>query len=110
VCGLHKVAHLALSEDVAFPFIEWATLHQEELREAFRRVEAMEAPPKLPPYHEEELAQQVVASRLRGIACFESTLNCGRVLNPKIIPGLVAWLWLLEDEFFLKAFRKLGSC
>jgi len=26
--------------------VEWATLHQEELREAFRRAEAMEAPSK----------------------------------------------------------------
>jgi hypothetical protein len=29
--------------------VEWATLHQEELREAFRRAEAMEAPSKIAP-------------------------------------------------------------
>ena len=29
--------------------IEWATLHQEELREAFRRAEAMERPAKIEP-------------------------------------------------------------
>ena len=31
--------------------IEWATLHQEELREAFRRASAMEAPVKIQPLH-----------------------------------------------------------
>ena len=29
--------------------VEWATLHQEELREAFRRAVAMEAPAKIAP-------------------------------------------------------------
>lgn len=29
--------------------IEWATLHQEELREAFRRASAMEVPEKIAP-------------------------------------------------------------
>ena len=29
--------------------IEWATLHQDELREAFRLAAAMEAPPKIAP-------------------------------------------------------------
>lgn len=29
--------------------VEWATLHEEELREAFRRAESMEAPPKIAP-------------------------------------------------------------
>jgi hypothetical protein len=29
--------------------IEWATLHQDELREAFRRAEAMEPPGKIEP-------------------------------------------------------------
>ena len=29
--------------------VEWATLHQEELREAFRRAEAMETPSKIAP-------------------------------------------------------------
>jgi hypothetical protein len=29
--------------------IEWATLHQEELREAFRRAESMEIPSKIAP-------------------------------------------------------------
>jgi hypothetical protein len=29
--------------------IEWATLHQEELKEAFRLAAAMEAPPSIPP-------------------------------------------------------------
>ena len=29
--------------------IEWAALHQEELREAFRRAEAMETPAKIDP-------------------------------------------------------------
>ncbi len=29
--------------------IEWATMHQEELKEAFRLAAAMEVPPKIPP-------------------------------------------------------------
>jgi hypothetical protein len=29
--------------------IEWATLHQDELREAFRRAAGMEVPGKIPP-------------------------------------------------------------
>ena len=29
--------------------VEWAALHQEELREAFRRAEAMESPSKIAP-------------------------------------------------------------
>ena len=29
--------------------VEWATLHQKELREAFRRAEAMETPSKIAP-------------------------------------------------------------
>ena len=29
--------------------IEWATIHQEELREAFRKAEAMEAPSNIAP-------------------------------------------------------------
>jgi len=29
--------------------IEWATLHQDELREAFRRASSMEAPGKIAP-------------------------------------------------------------
>ncbi len=29
--------------------IEWATLHQDELKEAFRLAAAMETPPKIPP-------------------------------------------------------------
>jgi len=29
--------------------IEWATIHQDELREAFRKAEALEAPGLIPP-------------------------------------------------------------